>query len=261
MGGFSTRFGSPSLPVVTLDPISNAYPAGHHYGDAAGLSHVEPNLIPDNVLYGVRIFGVNGIATRWVYNLIVAMLSLPSPSLSVAVLTHLAIAVGSSIPLPISAPSVTLTEAVASSPLPVDGFVAHVQVPLADTDETAAANEGTPDDMDLLPASLSGNGDGCYFGLATKYDWVVVKVSTAGTGSYHITWKYWNGSQFVTLPTFNDNKNDFKTAGTVRAQFSRPVDWAATAIAGITAYWIKAEVDSGSMSVQPKGQQAYIGQY
>jgi hypothetical protein len=247
--------------VVTLDPTSNAYPAGHHYGDGAGLSHVEPNLIPGNVLYGVRIFGVNGIATRWVYNLIVATLSLPSPSLSVAVLTHLVTAVNSSIALPITAPSVTLTEASTSSPLPVDGFVAHVQVPLADTDETAEANSGTVDDMDLLPVALSGNGDGCYFGLATKYDWVVIKVSTAGTGTYHITWKYWNGTQFVTLTTFNDTTNSFKTAGTMRAQFIRPVDWASTAISSITAYWIKAEVDSGAMTIQPKGQQAYIGQY
>lgn len=60
MGGFSTRFGSPSLPVVTLDPTSNAYPAGHHLGDPLGLSHLEPDLISDNVRAGIVIFGVTG---------------------------------------------------------------------------------------------------------------------------------------------------------------------------------------------------------
>jgi hypothetical protein len=261
MGGFSTRFGSPSLPVVTLDHNSNAYPAGHHYGDVLGLTDVEPNLIPDNILYGVEVFGVTGNATHWTYNLISPILFTPVPMTTVTsvvkLVTPAVINQAESLPVPLC----SLTDATASSPLPVDGFVAHVQVPLADTDETAAANSGAPDDMDLLPVSLSGNGDGSYFGLATKFDWVVVKVSTAGTGSYHIVWKYWNGTQFVTLTTFNDNTNNFQTAGTVRAQFARPADWAATIIAGITAYWIKAEVDSGSMSIQPKGQQALIGQY
>jgi len=261
MGGFSTRFGSPSLPVVTLDPTSNAYPAGHHFGDALGLSHVEPTLVADNILYGIEIFGVTGIATHWVYNLAIATLAIPISTSSTSLVendvTPETIDETPSIPIP----STDLIEATASSPLAVDGFVAHVQVPLVDNDETAAANEGTPDDMDLLPVALSGNGDGCYFGLATAFDWLFVNVSTPGVGSYVIAWKYWNGTGFVALPTFNDSTNHFKTAGIVRNQFIRPVDWAAATIAGITAYWIKAEVDSGAMTTQPKGQQAFIGQY
>ena len=162
--------------------------------------------------------------------------------------------------LAILTPSLLLNSNV-TAPLPVGGFVTHVQVPLADTDETAAANSGTPDGMDLLPVVLSGVGDGCYFGMSTEFDWVTVKVSTAGIGTYHVTWKYWNGTSFVTLTTFNDITNSFKTIGGVQAMFNRPADWVATTIAGITAYWIKAEVDSGAMTIQPKGQQAYIGQY
>jgi hypothetical protein len=261
MGGFSTRFGSPSLPVVSLDPNSNAYPAGHHFGDVLGLTDIEPNLIPDNILYGIKVFGVTGNATHWLYTILPSALQIPPPVLSVVNTNVIAgVPVNIAKTLAIVTPSLSLNSDV-TVPLPVDGFVSHVQVPLADTDETAAANSGTPDDMDLLPASLSGDGDGCYFGLATEYDWVVVKVSTAGTGTYHITWKYWNGSSFVTLTTFNDITNSFKTIGGVQVMFNRPVDWAATAIAGITAYWIKAEVDSGAMTIQPKGQQAYIGQY
>lgn len=261
MGGFSTRFGSPSLPVVSLDPNSNAYPAGHHFGDGAGLSHVEPNLVPGNVLYGVRIFGVVGQATQWIYSLVLAALSTPVPTQTISPVATL-VTPGTIDETPnVPVPLVSLTEIAASSPLPVDGFIAHVQVPPVDTDETAAANSGTANDMDLLPVALSGNGDGCYFGLATLFDWLVVNVSTPGVGSYVIAWKYWNGTQFVALTTFNDTTAHFKTAGIVRAQFARPVDWASTTISSITAYWIKAEVASGAMTTQPKGQQAFIGQY
>jgi hypothetical protein len=260
MGGFSTRFGSPSLPVVTLDHNSNAYPAGHHYGDVLGLSDIEPNLIPDNVLYGVKVFGVTGIATKWVYSVPVLTLPIPQPSVILASELKTVPPISGMKDLTVTVPNLNMN-ATASPPLPVDGFVSHVQVPLTDTDETAAANEGAPDDMELLPAVLSGNGDGCYFGLATEFDWVMLKVGTAGTGSYTIVWKYWNGSQFVPLTILNDNTNNFQTSGNVRVQFNRPADWDSATIAGITAYWIKAEVDSGSMSGQPKGQQAYIGQY
>ena len=261
MGGFSTRFGSPSLPVVTLDPNSNAYPAGHHYGDGAGLSHVEPNLIAENILYGIDIFGITGLATIWSHTILPTALQIPSPTLApVDTVVAGGTPVSDTETLNTPAPSITQSSEI-TDPLPVDGFVSHVQVPLADADETAAANEGTADDMDLLPSSLSGTGDGCYFGLDTPFDWLTVIVSTAGTGTYAISWKYWNGTSFVALPTFSNTMNSFKTSGGVQAMFNRPVDWAATELAGITAYWIKAEVDSGSMTIQPKGQQAYIGQY
>jgi len=441
MGGFSTRFGSPSLPVVTLDPNSNAYPAGHHYGDGAGLSHVEPNLIAENILYGIDIFGITGLATIWSHTILPTALQIPSPTLApVDTVVAGGTPVSDTETLNTPAPSITQSSEI-TDPLPVDGFVSHVQVPLADTDETAAANSITgqtisqisaseddvigftgnygnvygnavlgksggqarnnglvfrninipsgatitsafltfkaiwtrggqtpsviikgedsatpsaygatedpttrtyiattkvwnltPDNwntgstynsedisniitslistygayvngvialgvfdngssndnfqgvadyddlpasaailtinwtigtgnMDLLPSSLSGTGDGCYFGLDTPFDWLTVIVSTAGTGTYAISWKYWNGTSFVALPTFSNTMNSFKTSGGVQAMFNRPVDWAATELAGITAYWIKAEVDSGSMTIQPKGQQAYIGQY
>ena len=51
---------APVLPLVALDPNSNAYPAGRHLGDVAGLSHVNTDLISDNVRAGINIFGVIG---------------------------------------------------------------------------------------------------------------------------------------------------------------------------------------------------------
>ena len=58
--GLSTIFGAPPLPVVALDPGSNAYPAGRHLGDGAGLSHIDPDLVADNIRAGIMIFGVVG---------------------------------------------------------------------------------------------------------------------------------------------------------------------------------------------------------
>ena len=58
--GVSTIFGAPPLPVVALDPSSNAYPAGRHLGDGAGLSHIDPDLVADNIRAGIMIFGVVG---------------------------------------------------------------------------------------------------------------------------------------------------------------------------------------------------------
>jgi hypothetical protein len=52
--------GAPVLPLVTLYPNSNAYPAGRHLGDSMGLSHVNTDLITDNVRAGINIFGVIG---------------------------------------------------------------------------------------------------------------------------------------------------------------------------------------------------------
>jgi len=85
-------------------------------------------------------------------------LQIPPPVLSVVNTNVIAgVPVNIAKTLAIVTPSLSLNSDV-TVPLPVDGFVSHVQVPLADTDETAAANSGTPDDMDLLPASLSGDG-------------------------------------------------------------------------------------------------------
>jgi hypothetical protein len=250
-----------TMPQVSLDPNSNDYPAGFHGGDDAGLTDLEPTLIPENILYGISIFGVLGTATQWIYNLIIASLSVPSPSVLLDIIPTLATAHEIDETPSIPVPSVVLTETSIAPPSSLDGFVAHVQVPLADTDETAAANEDTPDDMDLLPVSLSGNGDGCYFGLDAAFSWLCLIVSTPGVGSYNINWKYWNGTQFVVLTTFNDSTGSFKTAGVVRMQFVPPNDWTDHTIDGIDAFWVKAEVDSGGMTTQPKGQQAWVGAY
>ena len=60
MSFVTSWMGAPVLPLVALDPNSNAYPAGRHLGDSMGLSHVDPDLISDNDRAGIVIFGVTG---------------------------------------------------------------------------------------------------------------------------------------------------------------------------------------------------------
>lgn len=163
-----------------------------------------------------------------------------------------------SVPIPsISIPATSLYPGLA-----VDGFVAHDETP-TDTDQTAEANEGTANDMNLMPAVLVGNGDGFFIGLASLWDWVTFKLGTAGAGTYTITWKYWtSGAAWANLPIIEDQTANLKTTGFKLLRFSRPVDWAVKTIAGIAdLYWIYAWATEGTMTVQPKGTQAWIGQY
>jgi len=145
-------------------------------------------------------------------------------------------------------------------PIAVDGFVSHQQTPPVDTDETAAANNSTPNDMDLLPALLTAAGDGSLFGLNAPFDSVVLIVGQVGIGTYQITWKYWNGTSFVPA-TILYNDADFKTVGIQRVTIKIPNDWAMVSIGGINAYWLKAEANGGTMTQQPLGTQVWIGQF
>ena len=59
---FSTTGGikTGSLATVSLSADSNAYPAGNHAGDPLGLSHIDSDLVADNIKDTVTIFGVLG---------------------------------------------------------------------------------------------------------------------------------------------------------------------------------------------------------
>ena len=147
--------------------------------------------------------------------------------------------------------------AVGLSPLAVDGFVSHQQTPPVDTDETTQANSGVTDSVDLMPPALTAAGDGCYIGKATVFSSASCKVTTAGVGTYTLIWKYWNGTAFVPL-TIIYKDDDFKSTGLHRCTFVIPADWATVTISGYTLYFIKAESQGGTMTVQCKGAQAWI---
>lgn len=128
------------------------------------------------------------------------------------------------------------------------------------TTETAAANDSTADDMTLLPATPAA-GDAYYFAADDKFDGMELNISTAGSGTWSITWEYYDGSAWTALSNVVDDTNGFTTAGRNLITWDEPNDWATTSVNGISGvYWVRARVSSySSVTTQPLGQQAFIG--
>lgn len=155
---------------------------------------------------------------------------------------------------PLSVPAPSITKVVASGN-PVDGAVADdggVQ-----TDETAAANSDTPNDMTLLPAAPAV-GDAYYFGLGSFWDYLRLNIGTGGVGVWTLAWEYWNGSIWAPLADVDDGTAGFSLAGWHDVAFTRPSDWATITIGGIASfYWIRARVFAfTSITAQPLGTRA-----
>jgi len=143
----------------------------------------------------------------------------------------------------------------------VDGAVADdggVQ-----TDETAAAQNPTQNDMTLLPAAPAVD-DAYYFGHAKRFDVVWLNIGTQGDGVWVITWEYWNGAAWSALSDVVDNTNGFTALVGLRdVSFTRPGDWATADVGGVSGlYWIRARVSSfTSINTQPRGNQAWVEIY
>jgi hypothetical protein len=157
--------------------------------------------------------------------------------------------------LSIPAPGVSMSEVAtgqaAAGAVAEDGGV--------QTDETAEADNATPNDMNLLPAVPAVN-DAYYFGHSALWDWLRLNIGTAGAGVWTIVWEYWNGAIWAGLPDIGDGTSHFGNAGTHEVAFTRPGDWAVTNVGGIAGlYWIRARVSSyTSIVTQPLGTQAWI---
>jgi len=143
----------------------------------------------------------------------------------------------------------------------VDGAVADdggVQ-----TDETAAAQNPTQNDMTLLPAAPAVD-DAYYFGHTKRFDIAWLNIGTQGDGVWVITWEYWNGTAWSALSDVADNTNGFTAlVGLHDVSFTRPVDWATADVGGVTGlYWIRARVSSfTSINAQPRGSQSWVDIY
>lgn len=181
-------------------------------------------------------------------------LDVPTPGIDLATAAAPGGGVASAKTLPVPRPSIVEELAVR---YPVDGAVADdggVQ-----TDETAGANNAAANDMTLLPAAPAA-GDAYYFGYSGLWDWLRLNIGTAGGGTWTITWEYWNGAAWATLPDIVDGTSHFGKAGENEVSFTRPGDWAATDVGGIIGlYWIRARVSAfSSITTQPLGTQAWI---
>jgi hypothetical protein len=129
------------------------------------------------------------------------------------------------------------------------------------TDETAAAQNPTTNDMHLLPAAPSVN---CayYFGWSYLWDYLLMQYDTAGAGTWTLVWEYWNGA-WVSLAGVTDGTSGFKgTTGLNTVTFTRPGDWATTTVNSIGPYYyIRARLSAyTSITTQPLGTQAWCVQ-
>ena len=116
---------------------------------------------------------------------------------------------------------------------------------------TVQANEDTANDVVLLPKTIRV-GDAFFFGVnSIAYSSILytMNIGTAGTGTWTLTYYYYNGSDWVALPAENIESMDnqflnFRTAGSGDMSIIPPVDWATVAVNGVTMYWIEARVTS-----------------
>ena len=99
-----------------------------------------------------------------------------------------------------------------------------------------------------------------YLGHASLWDWLELRIGTAGNGDWTIVWEYWNGTVWTALPDVNDGTSGFEVSGTRLVTFTRPVDWALITVGGIAnLYWIRARISAyTSIVTQPKGTRAFI---
>ena len=130
------------------------------------------------------------------------------------------------------------------------------------TDYTDEINNSTTSDVELLPTTPDV-GDAFLFGLYNKFTAILIRIEDGDQGSdITITWKYWNGTSWVSLPNVVDETNSFTTSGWGWVYWDRPTDWEQNTVNGVTAYWIKAEVTSvGASPTQPKATAAFSGRY
>lgn len=115
--------------------------------------------------------------------------------------------------------------------------------------------------LQLFPSSTAVN-DAVLFGCDTSLSDsgpllnLVFDIATAAssTTSYTITWKYWNGSTWAAA-TVKDGTNQFANVGVSVVCWELPSNLATTAVNGVTAYWLKAQLTALTGTFTPPTQQ------
>jgi len=125
-------------------------------------------------------------------------------------------------------------------------------------DETTEANEATANDMTLFPAVPVAAIDRYNFGFTEPQSSFTIDTSTVGTGTYTVVWEYWNGTAWTALAGVTDASTGFKTTGAQVVSWTLPSDWVASTINSQGPfYYIRAEIQTGTVTAVPVGEQAF----
>ncbi|MGB5286937.1 MAG: hypothetical protein WBN42_00465 [Ignavibacteriaceae bacterium] len=151
--------------------------------------------------------------------------------------------------------------AVTTPPLVGQGYV--VASAATWTDATTDINDAGAGDVELMSLNPVV-GDGLYVVHTEKFCALKLTYSQAAVGTFTITPKYWNGTAYVAITTYDDDTAGYITAaGTEYIHFVPPANWAANTAAngpdGNAGYTIVLEVTAfTSMTTQPLGTQAWV---
>jgi len=121
----------------------------------------------------------------------------------------------------------------------------------------AAANDTTGDIYHTDSGALiAEKGDALYVGLSSKFNYLKIVLSTAGSGGV-VSWQYYNGTDWINFTpsggnySFSDGEKELLLWSDY---FSMPGDWQKNSIEGEELYWLRAVV-STSFTIDPIGSQ------
>lgn len=128
------------------------------------------------------------------------------------------------------------------------------------SDQTATScSGGTVNLMDATPAT----GDAVELGLHNQGRVAYFDITTAGVGTYSVTWQYCfqndcnSAGDWASLSNVVDSTEAWTLTGTHSVTFDAPTTWPAIAHQGVTAYWVRARLTYTSASVKPIANTVY----
>jgi hypothetical protein len=107
-------------------------------------------------------------------------------------------------------------------------------------DETAAANDLVPNDL-ILPG---GAGDTYEIGLSHAARILRIVIGSPADADWVVTYEFFNGTDWDTLPNIVDNSNGLRQAGLSVISWDIPFSWNRATRNGISAFWMRIRVVS-----------------
>jgi len=130
-------------------------------------------------------------------------------------------------------------------------------------DYTTEATNDDVNDVPLLPSPI-GAGDKLLTGFERPFDWILIKISTAGAGTYTIKPQYWNGASWQDLTIIASyGTAHLKAIGYYLLCVNKEdiSDWDSYTINGVNACWSSISYISGNLTAQPKGTRIWVGEF